>query len=569
MRHCVKRALCVLVSLSILFTLSSVFTLSTTASSETVTPSIAVGNNFIIVQTNKGELWGWGDNSGAVLGNPQSFETNQNVSTPTKIELPSGIHSVSMSAGFDHVLMLGSDGNVYAWGHNTSGQLGSPIGADFISAPTIVEGLRGKNIVAVAAGKQFSLALSRDGTVYSFGNNDLCQLGYEMAEDSEQFSATPIQIAIPTNVAIKQISVGYASAVAIDADGKAYLWGSTENCILGVTASNPVYKTPFEFKKAELTSPVFSVAMSQNHSAFLLGDDCIGFLGFNKYGQYGNTLATTEPSTVLKTVDISPLHVKSIAVSDSQTVLLSYTGKVYTAGARWQEAAESAANTFVPLFDQTEQAPTAVAIAAGYQNGAMLAQDGAIWVWGSNSNAQLGNGTQGDGQGTPTKVWRSDDLTYITAIKPFEKDVAITVKTSVPAPSYTVTIPSTVDVDELCQIDASSPSRYSWTQFYVETQNVENLFGEKAIRVWVEPGEGDTFCLQDDNGNTIPFELFPYRSATTPLLNGEILKEFTQSDRDEVWIRIDKSQISKTGIYSGILTFHYAVVDIPENGDTE
>ena len=569
MRHCVKRALCVLVSLSILFTLSSVFTLSTTASSQTVTPSIAVGNNFIIVQTNKGELWGWGDNSDSVLGNPQSFETNQNINAPTKIDLPNGIQSIAVSAGYDHVLMLASDGNVYAWGNNTVGQLGSPIEKDTVSTPTVVDGLCNKNIVAVAAGKQFSLALSRDGTVYSFGNNDLCQLGYEMTENVEQFSATPTQIAIPTNVAIKQIGAGYASAAAIDADGKAYLWGSTENCILGVTASAPVYKTPFELKKENFTSPVFSVAMSQNHSAFLLGDDRIGFLGFNKYGQYGNTLTTTEPSTVLKTVDISALNVKSIAVSDSQTVLLSYTGEVYTAGARWQENAESTTNTFVPLFEQTEQAPTAVSIAAGYQNGVMLAQDGSIWVWGSNSNAQLGNGTQGDGQGTPTKVWRSDDLTYITAIKPFEKDVAITVKTSVPAPSYTITIPSTVNVDELCQIDASSPSRYSWTDFYIETQNVENLFGEKAVCVWVEPGEGDTFCLRDDNGNTIPFELFPYRSATTPLSNGDVLKNFTQSERDEVWICIDKSQITKTGVYSGTLTFHYTVVDIPENGDTE
>ena len=569
MRHCVKRALCVLVSLSILFTLSSVFTLSTIASSTTVTPSIAVGNNFIIVQTNKGELWGWGDNSNSVLGNPQSFETNQNINAPTKIDLPNGIQSIAVSAGYDHVLMLASDGNVYAWGNNTVGQLGSPIEKDTVSTPTVVDGLCNKNIVAVAAGKQFSLALSRDGTVYSFGNNDLCQLGYEMTESVEQFSATPIQIAIPTNVAIKQISVGYASAVAIDADGKAYLWGSTENCILGVTASNPVYKTPFEFEKAEPTSPVFSVAMSQNHSAFLLGDDYIGFLGFNKYGQYGNTLTTTEPSKVLKTVDISALNVKSIAVSDSQTVFLSYTGEVYTAGARWQENAESATTTFVPLFEQTEQAPTAISIAAGYQNCAMLAQDGSIWVWGSNSNAQLGNGTQGDGQGTPTKVWRSDDLTYITAIKPFEKDVAITVKTSVPAPSYTVTIPSTVNVGELCQIDASSPSRYSWTDFYIETQNVENLFGEKAVCVWVEPGEGDTFCLQDGNGNTIPFDLFPYRSATTPVSNGDVLRSFTQSNQAQVWIRIDKSQITKTGVYSGTLTFHYTVVDIPENSNTE
>ena len=566
MRHCVKRALCVLVSISILFTLSSVFTLSTTASSLAVTPSIAVGNNFIIVQTNKGELWGWGDNSNSVLGNPQSFETNQNINAPTKINLPNDIQSVAISAGFDHVLMLGSDGNVYAWGNNTAGQLGSPIGTDFVSTPTIVDGLRNKNIVAVAAGKQFSLALSKDGTVYSFGNNTKGQLGYELQENAT-YSATPTQISIPTGAAIKQISAGYESAVAIDADGKTYLWGSNAHHILGEKDENLSFVTPIAFEQSQWATAIVSSSMGQNHVAFLSNDSRIGFLGSNQYGQYGNG-RTESPTNILKTVD-SKLDVKSVAVSDSQTVLLCNNGKVYTAGARCQDDAESASVEFVSLFPEAESAPVAVAIAAGYQNAAMLAQDGSIWVWGNNSKGQLGNGIPNNRQGTPTKVWSSDDLTYITAIEPFVKDVAITVKTSVPAPSYTVTIPSTVNVGELCQIDAYSPSRYSWTEFYIETQNVENLFGEKAICVWVEPGEGDIFCLQDDNGNIIPFELFAYRSATTPLSNGDVLKNFTQSGRDEVWICIDKSKIAKTGVYSGTLTFHYAVVDITENGDAE
>ena len=566
MRHCVKRALCVLVSISILFTLSSVFTFSTTASSSTATPSITVGNNFIIVQTSKGELWGWGTTASGVLGDPQSFETAEFVTAPVKINLPNGIQSLAVSAGYDHVLMLGSDGNVYAWGNNSCGQLGAYVDEDYISTPILVSGLHGKNIVSIAAGKQFSLALSGDGNVYTFGKNDLCQLGYEMAEDSLQFSATPTQVSIPTDVAIKKISAGYKSAAAIDANGKVYLWGSTENCILGITTFESISKKPFELQKDSLTSPVFSVAITKSHSAFLLNDGTIGFLGTNTYGQYGNETTDETLSIRFKITDTSSFSISSIATSEDQTVILCNDGKVYTTGARLPQNAGSASNTFVPLFDQSEQVPVAVAIAAAYQNGAMLAQDGSVWVWGSNKSGQLGNGESNDGQYTPTKVWSSDDLSYVTAITPYVKDVPITVTTIVPAPSYTVIIPSTINVGELCQIDEYSPSRYSWTQFYVQTQNIENLFGEKAVRVWVEPSEGDAFCLLDGNENVLPFELFPYRSATTPISNGGILKDFTQNAQDEVWIRIDKSQISKTGVYSGTLIFHYSVVNITENG---
>ena len=197
----------------------------------------------------------------------------------------------------------------------------------------------------------------------------------------------------------------------------------------------------------------------------------------------------------------------------------------------------------------------------------MIASDGSVWVWGDNEHGQLGNGESGNVEKTtPTKVFKSDDFSYITDNTSHSKDVPIRVTTSVPSPKYTVVIPTTVDVDKLRQTDEISPSRYSWTQFDIQVNNVENLFGEKAIRVWVEPGEGDSFCLQDGNGNTIPFELFPYSNADAPIPADGILKEFTKNnDTDSVWICIDQSKISKTGVYSGIMTFHYTVVDIPQN----
>lgn len=562
MQHYAKRALCVLVSLSILLTFAFTLSFSTIASAPTVVPCIAIGNNFMVVQTTKGELWGWGDNSNGVLGTPQSAETNTSITTPIKINLPD-VHSVAVSAGYDHVLMLGSDGNVYAWGKNDVGQLGIGTSEETIAIPTRVDKLCGKNIAAVAAGKRFSLALSKDGSVYSFGLNDKGQLGYALEDSSIEFSTTPKAIETLNSTSIAKISAGYESAIAVDNNGQTYLWGSTKNCVLGIVPNNP-YKLPFCHADDKLESPIMAAAMSANHTALLRNDGKIGFFGYNQYGQYGNDTKAEDPAHVYKVIDISALNVTSIAVSDFQTVLLGSDGKVYTAGARLCNDMESASQTFVPLFEGT--AKTAIAIAAGYQNGAIVASDGSIWTWGDNSCGQLGNGESGIARANPTKVLGSEDLSFITDTTPQNKDVPIRVTTSVPSPKYAVVIPSTVNVGQLQQTDEISPSRYSWTQFDIQVNNVENLFGEKAIRVWVEPGEGDSFCLQDGNGNTIPFELFPIFNADTPISGDGILKDFTQNeDTDEVWIRIDQSTISKTGVYSGILTFHYTVVDIPQN----
>ncbi len=233
MRYCVKRVLCLLVSLAILLALTLTFTLSTTASPTSNTPLISVGDKFIIVQTASGEIWGWGDNYAGVLGNASSPETGTNITSPTKVTLPDGVTSVSVSAGTDHVLMIGSDGNVYAWGNNEYGQLGIDNGSVSLTVPTVVSGLAGKNVIAVSAGQRFSLALSDGGDIYSFGLNNKQQLGY-MLQDDATYSATPRTVSALNDSFITQITAGIASAIATDINGKVYLWGSTKNYILGI-----------------------------------------------------------------------------------------------------------------------------------------------------------------------------------------------------------------------------------------------------------------------------------------------------------------------------------------------
>lgn len=111
--------------------------------------------------------WGW--NRYGQLGNGTQLSS----SAPGAVE--SGLEDVvAVAAGERHSLALQGDGLVFAWGHNTYGQLGD---STYLhrAIPVAVAGLRGA--IAIAAGEEHSLALRGDGTVVAWGSNHYGQLG--------------------------------------------------------------------------------------------------------------------------------------------------------------------------------------------------------------------------------------------------------------------------------------------------------------------------------------------------------------------------------------------------------
>lgn len=606
MRHHVKRALCLLVSLSILLTLVSILTLSTTAVIGSPEPMIAIGNQFVIVQDANGKLWGWGDNTNGVLGTAYSPQTGTTITSPIQLDLPSNVTSVCVSAGHDHVLMLASDGCVYAWGNNEYGQLGINNGGAMITSPTLVSALQNKDIVAVATGTRFSLALSRGGQVYSFGRNNKLQLGYTLA-NSADYSATPKLLTAPDlkNAVITKIHAGTSSAAVIDADGKVYLWGATENYILG-TNDQLTPSEPFVLPNTKTTTPILNVSLSSTHSAFLLNDGKVAFMGTNPYGQFGNGKTSNSFSTAFKSTDTSALQVSGIAVSDGQTVLLSHDGTVYVAGARIVNDENSATANFAPLFSKVEQSPVAIAIAANYQNGAMIARDGSVWVWGNNSCGQLANGFIGEGSASPVQVCEQSGSHFkmdVEQPKPEEpptteelptteetptteepptpeeppiiedttteetpdvpQDTPPEITTSVLAPTYAIEIPATVNVGELRKTEDANSNTSSFTKFTVSVKDIADFYGEKEIRVSVISKNADgVFYLQDQNGNILPFDILTAMDVQTAIHSGELLASFRENGTTDAWICTDQSKIIESGIYQGILVFSFTLTDI-------
>ncbi|MBY9078904.1 RCC1 domain-containing protein, partial [Paenibacillus sp. CGMCC 1.18879] len=81
----------------------------------------------------------------------------------------------AIAAGSSHSLALKSDGSVWAWGYGISGQLGDG-SLTVRTTPVAVSGLTSE-VTAIAGGNNHSLALKSDGSVWAWGYNGSGQLG--------------------------------------------------------------------------------------------------------------------------------------------------------------------------------------------------------------------------------------------------------------------------------------------------------------------------------------------------------------------------------------------------------
>jgi len=121
-----------------------------------------------------------------------------------------------------HNFAISEKGEVYGWGLNSFGQLG--LGHDKnVDSPQLIPALTKLDIVEMAAGSFHSLALSRDGSVYSFGQGRDGQLGHDAEEEKPVFEPTQIKEFGPHNP-VAQISCGSQYSTAITKDGKVFLY---------------------------------------------------------------------------------------------------------------------------------------------------------------------------------------------------------------------------------------------------------------------------------------------------------------------------------------------------------
>jgi alpha-tubulin suppressor-like RCC1 family protein len=120
-----------------------------------------------------GTLWTWGSNSFGQLG--LNTTTLSNVLSPVQVGNLSVWQQVSM--GFANTMAIQSNGTLWAWGLNSSGQLGLNT-QQFVPVLSPTQSGTSSNWVQISAGTSFTTAIQNNGSLWSWGNNSYGQLGF-------------------------------------------------------------------------------------------------------------------------------------------------------------------------------------------------------------------------------------------------------------------------------------------------------------------------------------------------------------------------------------------------------
>jgi alpha-tubulin suppressor-like RCC1 family protein len=210
---------------------------------------ISAGRNFTLALTGAGEVYVWGENDIVKLKNVTGTVDDYFYTAIKVLDATSRLpikDVVSVSAGYDHALALTASGNVYAWGDNSSAQLGNGLQSlgtvrtlqpDFVQMPA---GQIGKlsNIKSISTGWYHSLALTNDGRVLSWGmpNSYSSVLGSGLSRAERKFlPGYVVDISGTTQLAnVLSISANRSASYALTSTGEVVSWGTNYSGSLGI-----------------------------------------------------------------------------------------------------------------------------------------------------------------------------------------------------------------------------------------------------------------------------------------------------------------------------------------------
>ena len=384
----------------------------------------------------------WGLNSGGSLG--QGHEDD--VLKPNLMRSPEGkpLSGVRTIASGSATYVVTDDGSILAYGPNTNGALGIGVneyGTLFcgIDHQASYEGVRVSDVdgnpitemVDVAAGVGFGVALDGEGQIWTWGSRQEGQLGDGIIADctddanlenpvSIRSFASSIKIDEDMSSRVVAVEAGIDFVLALTADGHVYAWGGNRQGQLGnggfAAQATPTLVTTADGQPLNGITQISAggrsaAAVTATGEVYVWGENRDGQLGLGYHGEYRRERrAILNPSLEnIKAIDLSTYH----------AIALDKLGRVYAWGSSELGALGYQDNDLQNEGGTVQSTPTTVIfhdqdrhrvvkILATSSNSYALNENGILFAWGSNSFGQIGVGTTNSDQPVtaPTRVTR-------------------------------------------------------------------------------------------------------------------------------------------------------------------
>lgn len=283
-------------------------------------------------------MWTFGYNAYGQLGD----NTTTVRSSPVQVT-GSNTNWVNVNGGLNHVIGIKTDGTLWTWGKNSSGQLGinSTINR---SSPTQVTYPQLWEIAN--AGQTHTLGLAANNTLWAWGGNAYGELG----TSSTNSALTPVQIG--TSTAWKYITAGFQNSYAVKTDGSLWGWGRNN---LGQLGQNNV--TNLSSMVQIGTGNWVSIAAGGGFMLGVKNDGTMWSVGDNTFGQLGIGSSTTAFSSITQ-VTVGSTSWSSVSAGYQFGVALQKNGTIWTFGRNLYSALGNIASFGSTSINTPEQVTT-------------------------------------------------------------------------------------------------------------------------------------------------------------------------------------------------------------------
>lgn len=280
--------------------------------------------------------------------------TNSGVYDVYTLTLAVNSPAIGIDGGLKHNVLLSADGEVYAWGIGEHGELG--LGPRYTNMESPGQLRCSSRVTQVACGNSHSCAVDSFGNAYAWGQNFSRQLGLytktraELPGNAmvEDMVMTPRVLPFSIKNSVAKVACGAGFSMAVTKAGTLWTWGAGECGQLG-TGRCKVKEVPSEcvIRVNGVPAKVVDAAAGYGHSCALTAEGDVAVWGLNKLGQLG----TGDNRTIHEPHVLSANFVgQSVYAKDNSTACVSVQGDLYTwgSGANYRLMHEDCLSVYSP-----------------------------------------------------------------------------------------------------------------------------------------------------------------------------------------------------------------------------
>ena len=356
--------------------------------------AFAFATGFSLVVSEDGDLYASGSKARNNLDRIQKENTNAytNFQKVDNIDEPVAF----VATGFSHSGLVTDSGKLYMFGPGGNNRLGFGNNENY-PKPTLKPLLQA--IRMLACGGEFTVVLDTDGIVYTWGINDCGQRG-QLLEPS-QADQIEHNLAVSNSNRDKfdskrvvLVSAGRSHAVALTEEGTVYTWGQGRFGQLGlsdmpVKMDYPSQIDPMHFNYEKVTfvqaSRQHTLAVTDAGNAYTFGCGLSGRLG---HGDFEDQILPRQVDGCNEKIVMGSSH-------SSHTLLLSENGNVWACGSNsFKQLGVESDRDFEPRIIRIDPSrfdgKKVVTVCCDNSSSAAICKDGSLWTWGCGRGGKIG-----------------------------------------------------------------------------------------------------------------------------------------------------------------------------------